>query len=613
MKKLFILLLTLCFLLCACGDPGSAEETKGTSGTSGSNGSSQSGESTTDIDADPDATIPAAEDMFTDRDMRTEYEDAAIIQLNGTSVSGDTGKVQVSDGTVTVTDEGTYVFRGELDGMIIVNADKAAKLQIVLDGVSIHSESSAALYVKQADKVFVTLSDGTENSLSSGESYTAIDENNINAAVYSRDDLTFNGTGSLTVSAPAGHGISSKDDLVFTGGSYSVTSASHALDANDSVRITNCAMTMAAGKDGIHAENTDDGSLGYVYIQSGSFDITAEGDGISAVSYLRIDDGTYSIVTGGGSENGSKQTSENWGGFGGGIGGGMGGGMGGGRPGMGGKSVDTTSTTTSTEDSTSIKGLKCSGTLTVYGGSFTLDCADDAIHSNSNVTIDGGTFQISTGDDGFHADETLTVANGTITVTESYEGLEGLTILITGGDITLTCSDDGINAAGGTDSSSMGGFRGNDMFGGMHGGSSKGKIEISGGSIYMNASGDGIDANGSLTISGGEVIVCGPTSGDTAVLDYDNSAVITGGTFIGTGAYQMAQTFSDSEQGVIALSVGNQAAGTKITVSDSSGNILISNEPDLSYAIAILSCPEMVKGESYTVSIGAMTETFEAS
>lgn len=555
------------------------------------------------------ATLPEISEMFTDRDKRTTYENAAILNLNGSSVVGDTDHVQINDGSITIGSEGTYVLSGEYSGMIIVNADKNAKLQLVLNAVSIYSETSAAIYIQQADKVFITLPDGTENNLSSGESYTAIDENNINGAVYSRDDLTFNGNGSLTVTAPAGHGITCKDDLVFTGGSYHISCANHAIDANDSVRMTSAAFTIAAGKDGVHAENADDPSLGYVYIENGSFDIHAEGDGISSASTLRIDNGTYNIVTGGGSANAQKQTSEAWGGF---MGGGMGGGMGG-RPNRGGFDAGFSSVPT-TEDSTSIKGIKAASDLTIYGGSYTMDCADDAIHSNLNVNINGGSFQIATGDDGFHADEALTISDGTLSVSESYEGLEGLNIQITGGDISLTCSDDGINAAGGMDASGMGGFRGNDRFGpGMGGASSNGSIEISGGNIYMNASGDGIDANGSLTISGGYVNVCGPTQGDTAVLDYDNSATITGGTFIGTGSQMMAQSFSESTQGVIALNVGNQTAGTKITVTDSNGAVLITTEPALSYAIAILSCPEMIKGESYTVSIGSQSETFEAS
>ena len=142
--------------------------------------------------------------------------------------------------------------------------------------------------------------------------------------------------------------------------------------------------------------------------------------------------------------------------------------------------------------------------------------------------------------------------------------------------------------------------------------SSNGSILIEGGTLYIKASGDGIDANGTLEITGGEVIVCGPTQGDTATLDYDTSAVISGGTFIGTGAINMAQTFSDSEQGVIAVSVGNQQAGTEIKLIDSNGNEIISHTPELSFAVVILSSEDIRKGDTYTIQIGTISGEFEA-
>ena len=176
----------------------------------------------------------------------------------------------------------------------------------------------------------------------------------------------------------------------------------------------------------------------------------------------------------------------------------------------------------------------------------------------------------------------------------------------------------GLNAAGGTDSSGTTGGR-DGMFGGGPGGSggmspsSNGSITISGGTLHINASGDGIDANGSLTISGGYTVVVGPTQGDTATLDYDTTAMITGGTFIGTGASGMAQTFSDSEQGVVAVSVGNQSAGTTVTLTDQNGKTLLSVTPELSFAVVILSSPDIVSGETYTITVGSVSGEFEAS
>ena len=607
MKKWSIVAFVLIFamILVACGKDGGDVEQDYTEGN----------ESVTENRMNPN-------EMFSDRDCETGYDESSSVQITlaGDKVSCSSDAVQIKGSIVTIKAEATYVFTGTLeDGMIVVDAEDTAKVQLVLDNASVTSKTSAPIYILEADKVFITLAEHSENTLANGGEFVAVDDNNIDGAVFSKQDLTFNGLGSLTVTSPAGHGIVCKDDLVFTGGNYEIQSASHGVDANDSVRVVNTTFSITSGKDGIRAENSEDASLGFVYLASGTYSVASEGDGISASAYMQIEDGTYHIVSGGGSENAAQQSSDNWGGFpGGGIGGPGGGHGGGGR--MPGRSTHENATNDS-DSSTSIKGLKAAQALEINGGTFTLDCADDAIHSNASVTVADGSFQIKTGDDGFHADDTLTVTAGTIDITESYEGLEGLHVDIQGGDIKLVSSDDGINAAGGTDESGYGGQRGNDMFGGIGGpgggpgggSASDGTIKISGGSIYMNASGDGIDANGSLEITGGETIVCGPTQGDTAVLDYDTSATISGGTFIGTGSYMMAQTFSDSEQGVIALSVGNQTAGTEITLKDKDGKTIIECAPELSYAIAILSSPDIVKGETYTVMVGQNSGEFEAN
>lgn len=565
------------------------------------------------------ANVPTqvdSSDLFSDRDYEVGYDESesAIITLNGDSAECSSNAVQINGSTVTIIDEGTYILSGTLnDGMIIVNSEKTDKTQLVLDGVTIHSETSAPIYILQSDKVFLTLAPDSVNTLSNGGTFTAIDENNIDAVIFSKEDVTLNGSGTLTITSPAGHGIVSKDSLTITSGTYDISSASHALAGKDDVSIANATFTITSGKDGIHAENADDTAKGFVFIESGTFEISAEGDGISASAYMQIQSGNFSITSGGGSVNAAKQTSDSWGNF-----------MGGGKHQNGNRdhgSKGNTTSTEMTEDSTSIKGIKAAGDLVINGGTFTIDSADDAVHSNTNITVGGGIFEIASGDDAFHADETLTITSGTVNITESYEGLEGLHIDVFGGDITLVASDDGLNAAGGTDQSGFGGMRGNDQFGGgrpngmggMGSGNSGGSITISGGTIHITASGDGIDANGSLTISGGFTTVCGPTKGDTATLDYDVSAVITGGTFIGTGASGMAQTFSDSEQGVIAVSVGNQSASTPITLTDKDGNVVISHAPDLSFGVVILSSPDIVKGETYTITVGSASGDFAAN
>ena len=615
MRRIISILLILTLLLAGCGNnskPNGLESGEGTTDNRGENSNAAP------VDVDFSQTDG---DMFTERDSKTEYDTskAVTIQLNGTSATASSDSVQINGSAVIIKEEATYVISGSLNGMVVVDAPDTAKLQLVFNGVDITSETSAALYILEADKVFVTLADGTVNTLANRGSFVAIDDNNIDGALFSKQDLTFNGTGSLTVTSPAGHGIVCKDDLVFTGGTYTVNSASHGIDANDSVRIADANITIDAGKDAIHCENSEDAEKGFIYISSGTIQAEAEGDGIAASAYMQITGGTIDLLVGGGSENGSKAQSDNFGGF-------MGGGHGGGRP--SGMTPGNSQTTETEENSTSMKGLKAANSMLISGGNITINSADDAIHSDISIIINGGSFTIASGDDAIHAEDTLTVTAGKIDISESYEGLEALHIDVQGGDIKLVASDDGLNAAGGTDQSGttggrdgmfgggpggMGGGRpGGGGFGGMSG-NSNGSIKVSGGNLYINSSGDGLDANGTLEISGGYTVVVGPTQGDTATLDYDKSGIITGGTFIGTGAAGMAQTFSDSQQGVVAVSVGNQPAGTQIILKDKNGNTVLEHAPELNFAVVILSSPDMVKGESYTITVGAQSGEFEAS
>ena len=347
----------------------------------------------------------------------------------------------------------------------------------------------------------------------------------------------------------------------------------------------------------------------------GSFKLSAEGDGISASGFVQLEGGNFEILAGGGSENAEKRSSDMWGQF-------MPGGPGmnrgmppGGRPGNPGMGRPDFQMESAPEEESgngsSMKGIKAGGAISINGGSFNINSADDGLHSNTEITLNDGEFRISSGDDAFHAEERLAVKGGSVDISDSYEGLEALHIEISGGKINITADDDGINAAGGVDNS---GFGGRDaMFGGPMSANSDGSISISGGEINIVAYGDGIDANGYVDMSGGLVTVCGPSQGDTATLDYDTTACISGGTFIGTGGAMMAQSFSQSEQGVLALSVGTQAAGTEIIIRDSAGNIILQLSPQLDYCIVIVSTADMVKGESYDISVGSLFGSMAAN
>lgn len=255
---------------------------------------------------------------------------------------------------------------------------------------------------------------------------------------------------------------------------------------------------------------------------------------------------------------------------------------------------------------TSAKGLKAGTQVTVTGGTFQLNCCDDAIHSNGDVTISGGSFTIATGDDGMHADDTLSISSGTIDITRSYEGLEGAKVLISGGKISIVASDDGINAAGGSDQSGSGGFGfAPDAFGG----SGDYLIRISGGVVTVNASGDGIDSNGDIEVTGGELYISGPTSNGDGTIDCDGSATITGGIVVAAGSTGMAENFGTaSTQGSILVNLSG-SAGQTITLKDSDGDILASFTPAKAFGCVVVSAPGVAQGGTYTIAAGGASTT----
>lgn len=549
----------------------SSDESKGSSDSADSSDSAESTDSKTDSGTSSDDTENqlTADDMFSDRDLSGEYSECVDITLSNSTASCSDSSVTVADGSITITKAGTYKLSGTFTGQIIVNAGDSDKVQLVLDNASITKGGSAALYVINADKVFVTTVSGTENTLAStGEFASSDDETNVDGAVFSKSDITFNGSGTLNVTCESKHGIVTKDDLKITGGTYNITSASQGLSGKDSVRIAGGDITVTSGTDGIHSENTDDTEKGYVYISGGTLNITSGKDCIDASGTIDIKDGTLTLNAGGGS---SEKTTGS--------------------------------------DSESYKGIKADGVLTISGGTFNIDTLDDAIHSNTDVTVSGGTFDISTGDDGIHADNDTVVSGGEITIATCYEGLEGQTVTVSGGKITLTASDDGINAAGG-DNDGIGGGFGPDSFSA----DSNAKITITGGEIYVNASGDGLDSNGDIEISGGTVYVYGPTSGGDGSLDYENNAVITGGTVIMAGSSGMAMNFgSESTQGSILASTGNASAGTTVKLTDSSGNVIAEFTPTVSFQTVVISTPDITSDGTYTLTVGDSTQEITMS
>ena len=241
----------------------------------------------------------AASELFSKRDLSGDYDasEALAITLTGSSAQADSDAVQISGSTVTITAEGTYILTGTLEnGSVIVDVSKEEKVQLVLDGVTIHSETFAAVYVRQADKVFITLAEGSTNVLSNGGTFTQIDDSNVDAVIFSRDDLTLNGSGTLQISSPGGHGIVGKDEVTITGGTYQIAAANHAISGKDSIAISGGSFALAAYKDGLHSENDDDDTLGNITITGGEFVIQVYDDAIHATCQLQIDGGSFDIT-----------------------------------------------------------------------------------------------------------------------------------------------------------------------------------------------------------------------------------------------------------------------------------------------------------------------------
>lgn len=460
-------------------------------------------------------TVPDADDLFSNRDLAGTYDtaEAVNIALEGASASiaAGTAGVTVSEANgatcVTISAAGTYVFAGALDnGQIVVDAPDDAKVQIVLAGASVASDTGCALFVLQADKVFVTLAEGTENSLvATGASYEVADPEDpidVDGAVFSKADLTLNGTGSLAVSSAQGHGIVTKDDLVVAGGSYTVEAAGHALSGKDSVRIADGSLALTAGKNGLDSDH-DDPTKGFIYLG---------------------------------------------------------------------------------------------------GGSVTVNAGNDGANATGGVYLMGGTLTVTAVDDGVHSDAALVAGGSTVDVLQSEEGLEGQVVSIEAGHVSVVSRDDGVNATAGTSDDAQGWAGGR---GGM-GGSDGSLLSISGGTLLVDAEGDGLDSNGDLVVTGGETYVNGPVSSGNAALDYSGSGTISGGVFVAVGAGGMAQGFGGaSTQG--ALFVGTPGASGDVALLDAAGNVLVSFAPSKSYDTVLVSCPDLTVGSTYTLQAGGQT------
>lgn len=550
--------------------------------------------------------------------------------------------VRIDGQTVTITQAGTYQIAGTLgDGALIVESAENAKITLVLGGVSIKNSTGAAIQISTADEVTIELAEGTTNVLQSGEEVdiAAATESKeaSGGALQSKADLKIKGKGSLTVLGYLNNGIHCTKDLKIKNGNISVTALGHGIKGKNSVTVSGGTVTVTSGKDGITSDETENEEKGFVTIEDGEIIITSVGDGVSAETTLTVTGDVISIISGGGSANAQQKTDNmrDWWDF---------------------------DNSASDDNSASCKGLKAGKALVISGGSITIDAQDDALHTDGDMTISGGECILSTGDDGAHAALSLTVLDGKITVLTSYEGLEANQITLADGELDITASDDGINANGGSDGFS-GGFGGG--FGGRRsdmnsqsgdmtppdnsnmqtppdGNAPSGNpptmpgqdaadstttddttdkqpvLLITGGKITVNADGDGLDSNGDLRVEGGDITINGPSNGGNGALDIGTenggAGVIAGGTLIALGTSSMTENFgSTSTQCAFLVTMNSFGAGETITITDSQGNVLYTGVTVKSANSVVFSSPDLVVGETYTVTIGSTSATVTQS
>ena len=515
-------------------------------------------------------------------------ENPNYIELNGTTATIKGSGAEVKDSKITISEAGVYVLSGKLDnGQILVNVQDKGTVRLVLNGVEINSTDNAPIYIMNAGKTILTLQDGTENFISDGVNYVLEDASTDepNAAIFSKDSLTINGNGTLSVRGSYNNGITSKDDLKITGGNIKIYAADDGLMGRDMVAVKEVKIFIEAGGDGIKSSNDTDASKGLIAIENGGFDIISGKDGIQAETSLLINDGTFNITSGGGSANAKVKVVER-------------GAM---RPieNSNENIASSTAVATATEEE-STKAIKASKDIAINGGTFNIDSSDDAIHSNSNVAIAGGDITITAGDDGVHADSSIVVEGGKINITKSYEGIEASFVTIAAGKIHVVASDDGINISGGNDGSSINGRPGQNNFST----SGSNKLNISGGYVVVDSIGDGLDSNGSIYMSGGTVLVNGPAANMNAALDYDGVFEISGGLLIAAGSSGMAQLPSEesTQNSILMYYPQVQQAGTIINLKDDTGKTIVTFAPQKEYQSVAISSPELKKDMAYTLN-----------
>ena len=537
--------------------------------------STQSEESAASSELETDVEhLVSVTDIVTDRDLEGTWEEdgATKISLSDDGCAVD-GAGAVADGTtVTITAGGTYVLTGQMSaGQVVVNAD-GEKVQLVLDGASVTSTDSAAILVRAAKKVWLTLADGTQNKIATSGSFAEDDEYSIDGAVWCKSDLTINGTGALTVSSAEGHGIVCKDELALVSGDVEVEAARHAVQAQDAARVVAGTWSLTAGTDGIHCGDDDDAEKGSVLIVGGTVSIDAASDGVDAANVLEVDGGEVTVSAGDDGLHSERALQVDGG------------------------------TVTVTK---SYEGLEGS-TVTVNGGVIDVTSSDDGVNAAGDPTGDssaeaadagasgpeaaagqpedpmgGGQAPAGDGRAPEDADAQAPTSTGQVPAGSGGQAPAG-----SGGQIPADAGGQAPGAGGDMDYDSTA------------------QVTINGGKLTIQAGGDGIDSNGDLTVTGGETYVFGPVSDGDGSLDFAGTGTITGGVVMCAGSSGMAQNFGDaSAQGSMLVSASGQA-GDVIQLVDEDENVVASCEARTSYSCVLVSAPGVESGKTYTLTCG---------
>lgn len=483
------------------------------------------------------------------------------IVLNGNSISVNGAGASVNGTNVTIGSAGTYNISGTLnDGRIIVDTEDEEIVTLILNGININSSINSPLSIMAAEEVVIVLADNTQNYITDQPDYVFEDpeEDEPNAALFSKDDFSITGNGSLTVQANYNDGITSKDSLVIEGGTITVNSVDDGIRGKDYLVITSGTITVNSEGDCLKSDKKDEG---YITIENGYIDVTSSGgDAIQGEVDVTITGGTLDISSGGGSNF-------------------------------------------QVDEETSAKGIKSGVSILIGGGNITIDSADDAIHANTGITINDGTLTISTADDAVHGEYTLDINGGDINVIKSYEGLESEVITINNGDIHVTADDDGINAAD-AEGEEGGMFEPGPYY-----------IHINGGYTVVNITdvtppgstgGDGLDSNGYIDMTNGTVIIHGNSNNVDSAIDYNGTFTMTSGFLVGTGTSIMAMApgGNNSSQNSLLYNFDTQQTGALVNIQSSNGNRILTFAPNKRYASLAFTSPNLVTGTTYNVYFG---------